>query len=395
MQLAVPQKCATTSGFQASGINRVIDVPKLLKYGLYRDSQLAGLREYLNAGLAVAVRLDRLGGQAAACDALIAACHCLATAAIGTGRQVEVTLRARDIEPGFAFDVVRRALPNTRLNLIVDEPADDALRRALWQLRAQQQVLAASWPHVAPACALLNAERATDVLPSTGLLVPAETAWLECELELVDFVSNGRFDDQALIATLRALVDAGDLQSDEQRWPSPAMQADAWMNRRLAIRLSAIGDTAQALGLDPADAPCLTRLRRIVTLARDTLRRRSRELAYFSGEVPAIRAADPSLRMAPGEQRRDWARRWQAAATRRATRHRCLLALGPWALFPSGKADFRFINLVPLLALADVLSFRRDSSCAHWNFKEFNYFYARFEAMNGTVWRQSSVAEQL
>jgi hypothetical protein len=70
--------------------------------------------------------------------------------------------------------------------------------------------------------------------------------------------------------------------------------------------------------------------------------------------------------------------RWRRAVSGMSYRHRTLVSMSPWsAVSPGEKADFRYANLLPLLAETDVVAFRRSASIAHWNVNQFKDFYAR------------------
>jgi hypothetical protein len=56
--------------------------------------------------------------------------------------------------------------------------------------------------------------------------------------------------------------------------------------------------------------------------------------------------------------------------------------MSPWSLFSkANKADFRFADLLPLVAEADVISYRREILLDHWNVNEFKEFHQRARAV--------------
>ena len=74
--------------------------------------------------------------------------------------------------------------------------------------------------------------------------------------------------------------------------------------------------------------------------------------------------------------------RWRQAVVDNALRHRNLLTLSPWDVFPrQAKADARYTNLLPVLKSANSVSFRRDVDIAHWSVREFKSFYDRVSAI--------------
>ena len=73
---------------------------------------------------------------------------------------------------------------------------------------------------------------------------------------------------------------------------------------------------------------------------------------------------------------------WQQAVQASLVRHRNLLVISPWSLFPAGgAADFRYAELLPLLRHADACAFNKTVSIAHWNLKEFKCFHQRARAV--------------
>ena len=80
----------------------------------------------------------------------------------------------------------------------------------------------------------------------------------------------------------------------------------------------------------------------------------------------------------------------------RSALHRNLLTLSPWDVFPRGQpADYRYINLLPLLARANSVSFRRDVDICHWNVKEFRGFFERVSAILRSSGETRLIAKQV
>ena len=76
------------------------------------------------------------------------------------------------------------------------------------------------------------------------------------------------------------------------------------------------------------------------------------------------------------------AERWQRAVRNNALRHRNLLTLSPWDVFPQhDEADSRYMNLLPLIRCANSVSFLREVQIAHWSVIEFRSFYERVGAI--------------
>ncbi len=63
-------------------------------------------------------------------------------------------------------------------------------------------------------------------------------------------------------------------------------------------------------------------------------------------------------------------------------RHRNLLVISPWSLFPTdARADYEYAELLPLLRHADACAFRRNMSIRHWKFNQFKHFHQRARAI--------------
>ena len=228
------------------------------------------------------------------------------------------------------------------------------------------------------------------MLPQSGLQVPAQSAWVTGELSLERYATQTReVDIDALDADLDRLLAAADELHDSAAWPTPAMRQDAWLNRRVAIRLDGIGDLAAALGLDPARHETLRRLDRLLARCREVLVGHSRRLATLNETLPAITAASPSR-----DRGTAWESRWLEAVRSSATRHRNLLSLSPDALFPGGAPDHRYTNLLPLLARADACATGKALPLHGWNLNKFASFHVHLGAILTGLNTGYVVAEQ-
>jgi hypothetical protein len=197
----------------------------------------------------------------------------------------------------------------------------------------------------------------------------------------------------ALRARLAATLDACEAVHESTRWPTPLMQQDAWLNRRVAIRLEGLADYAKRQRLDPEQPATFSRLQRIVTFVKNELRELSRRWAENNETLPAIAASSPCRRLTGVEQKQAWERRWLHAVRQSAIRHRNLLVMSPWSLFPGRYADFRYLDLLPLLAAADACEFQRNCSLAHWNVNKFRAFHERACAVQRRATADCIVAE--
>ena len=201
--------------------------------------------------------------------------------------------------------------------------------------------------------------------------------------------------NEALAASLLEAVAKLESIHRVARWPTAAMRHDAWMNRRLAIQLDGLGDYALRLGLDPARHDSLQSLRQVLLNVRRVLRQESQRVAKSTEILPAIDLTNPARGLGAGPQKDGWEQRWLRAVDRSGVRHRNLLVLSPWSLFPSGDAAAHYRNLTPLLRLADACVFRERPSLAHWNINEFKHFHQGVWAQTRHLESNALVAERL
>ena len=267
--------------------------------------------------------------------------------------------------------------------LLGDVDHGDRLWGALWELRAEPGINTAFAERVMPQCPLLSAERGRAIVSSIGLQAPAESAWVCMGIDLARFLNHDlEIDEPALKRCLETCVDIGEALHDTLAWPSADMQHDAWLNRRLAIVLSGFGDLLRMKGLAPADHESLRFLNQLLLWLRMNAQSRSRALAVQGETLPAISLSDPSHALPRGSIRDDWRRRWREAVRATLVRHRNLLVISPWSLFPSAaRADYEYAELLPLLRHSDACSFNRKISIDHWNFNQFKHFHQRARAV--------------
>ena len=272
--------------------------------------------------------------------------------------------------------------PGTYL-LVEDCQDDDGYWLELWKKRDDSRVHTAFADVVVPQCPLLSCETATAILPTLGLQVPEGSAWVTMRVELTRFLrTDGELDQGVLRQSLETCVDAGEKLHDVMSWSTPDMRHDAWLNRRLGITVTGFGELLQLRHMDPSDHNSLRFLNQLLIQVRETLQTRSRAIARRSERLPAISLSDPSHGLPAGGARDDWRRRWQRAVQASLVRHRNLLVISPWSLFPAGSAaDFRYAELLPLLRHADACAFNKTVSIAHWNLKEFKCFHQRARAV--------------
>jgi len=266
-----------------------------------------------------------------------------------------------------------------------------------WHLRNGGYVRTAFAPMVSSPCPLLSSEVAHGILPASGLQVPPGTAWVLEEVDVTNYTNDrGDLSVFALRERLHRCVEYGESMHDDAEWPTAAMRHDAWLNRRLAISVTGIGDLAKMRGLDPQSFIGLKDLGAVLQEIREAVNNHSRKLAAETEPVPSLRMSDPSRGPSGVVGRSDWQSRWQTALRFAAIRHRNLLAISPWSVFPSGDAaDSRYCDLLPLLAYADACSFPASPCIRGWNINEFKYFHRRAWAVLEQKDAQQMIAEQV
>lgn len=274
-------------------------------------------------------------------------------------------------------------------------PAQYAARiwQHLWEMRALVPVNIVAPTVVSSPCPLLAEERADAVLSPTGIQVPRNTAWVPMQIDVSRFVNRrGDIMLDALEATLVDCVDRGDAQHDSRDWRSTIIGSDSRANRRLAVLVRGWGDLARCWGADPTDFRTLTELEDLAVFISEILRGQSRRLALEKGHCPAIDRAGAKISACGTEM----SARWQRAVADTALRHRNLMAMSVWDVFPRGEvADLRYLDLLPLLRCANCLSFRRDVDIEHWNIKEFKRFYVRVSAVLQCSIDRGQIAKQV
>lgn len=281
--------------------------------------------------------------------------------------------------------------------LLGDMDNGDGLWGALWELCNEQRVNTAFAERILPQCPLLSVERGRAIVAPIGLQAPADSAWVCMDIDLAQFASrNGVIDQSALKRCLESCVDAGDALHDVLAWPTADIQHDAWLNRRLAIVLSGFGDLLRIRGMAPSDHASLRYLNQLLLWLRMTAQSRSRSIAMSTEPLPAIGLSDPSHDLPRGSVREDWRRRWREAVRATIVRHRNLLVISPWSLFPrDARADYEYAELLPLLRHADACAFRRNLSIEHWNFNQFKHFHQRARAVLKQRVATAQIAERV
>jgi len=343
-------------------------------------------------GLPLSVSVLHL--DAAASEALSGVCELLRLAAQDAGAvtdDISIAVSAEAISPQAACMTRCEVLGDGPVFVLpgctMMRPGESALERSrhdrlwlqLWHLRLTRILRPAYAPYVSSACPLLSGEIAQGVMPVTDIQAPTGSAWVSMNLDITKFADrNGTIHDSELEATLCRAVEIGDELQGNLAWPTAQMRHDAWLNRRLAINLTGLGDLLQMRQTDPSRFAALEGLCDVMSCVREILLRQSRRIATLTEIVPAIEQADPSRLLPGGQARTGWRKRWRSAVAQVATRHRNLLVLSPWSVFPADEvADYRYANLLPLLGFADACAFPRPPDLAHWNVNQFKSFHQR------------------
>ena len=199
------------------------------------------------------------------------------------------------------------------------------------------------------------------------------------ELDVSRFAdSKGRIHQEALAQALAACVELGDRLFSLLSWPEQRQRADAQLNRRLAVMLTEIGDLVELRKSNPADLDCLRDLDRLVGYIHNRLWEKSKQLAELRGPLPALQRPRPAGRWRDVAHNEDWTRRWQTAMNAAQVRHRNLLVMSPYSVLPRrGPSNPGYVDLLPLIAHADALSFAAPQHCPGWTSATFMAFHRR------------------
>ncbi len=389
-----PMLPANDGGTVMTGVALAVDVQS----NTVSDEAVARLKEQsldaLANGLPLSVLIRGLDAQAQASEIYTRLCTVLRCSIEDAGAapgSVEIVIEASTLAPQCAWQTRRGLLGAGPVYMLagrslmqpgiaVDERRDhDIFWSQLWNLRTERMVRAAYAPAIFSCCPLLSAEAATGVLPAGAIQAPAGTAWVPMCLDISHFADGrGVLREQELESALCHCIEVGDNLHDLAAWPTPQMQHDAWLNRRLAVVLTGFGDLVRKRALDPREFSCLAALSEILQWARDILHSQSQLIARRTDSVPAISHCDPSRSMPGGDLRDGWHERWSHAADIAAVRHRNLLVLSPWSVFPTcGPAEFSYADLLPLLGMADACAATAPPDLGHWNIKKFKSFHQR------------------
>jgi len=324
---------------------------------------------------------------ARACEVLQSA----VTGACGQSAAVSVAIDADRFSPQFSWSIRRKVLGPGPVYLLLGSslmrPSDnevvrqkqDCFWRQCWKLRNNRLVRTAFAPLVISPCPLLSSEVARGVSPTSGLQVPLGTAWTPMQVDLSRFANgHGELNESALREFLQRCVKLGESSHDDVDWPTASMRHDSWRNRRIAITVVGIGDLTKLWSMDPRSFTTLKKLSGVLQQVRGVINDSSRQLALQTEYLPALDSSDPSRVSGCDVVQLDWQNRWRKALRFAAIRHRNLLAMSPWSVFPAGEpADCGYSDLLPLLEFADSCAFPAPPCLRGWNVNEYKHFHRR------------------
>ncbi len=215
---------------------------------------------------------------------------------------------------------------------------------------ADTRILPVPTSAVRPLTPLHTSEKGQCVMPAGWFDTRPATAWLLAELDARKL--------RQPLTVRRQLADClrfADNLIDTLDWPLPALRLDALLNRRVAVRVTHIGDALVTAGLQANSPGMFSRLQRWLQFVRNSFVHESMLLARRRGPFPELCA---------GELINSLAVRYGVADARRLVRnrilrHRHLLALSPLSIFPQLPCAGRvsdWIGLVPAIACADAIS---------------------------------------
>lgn len=371
-----------SEGTLAGGVTLLADARSMHRSAAAAAQFRQQVFDVLVSELPLSVSICGLSETTTANELLARVCSVLRLAALDAGvrpRSVEIVVDVESILPRTATRLRREHLGEGVVRIRAGEPSmrDGELWRQLWWARDAGCVWPTYATHVLSPCPLLRAESATAVTPATGVQIPLGSAWLPLRLDVSQFVSHrGSMNEVAVEHALRRCVELGDRLHELIRWPTAQMRHDAWLNRRLAVIITGLGDLALRRQLDPRRFTSLDQVSQLLLWMRDVLLDRSRAIARTHRHLPALDEGDPSRALPGGTTRNQWHERWLGAVDDVAIRHRNLLVLSPWAIFPSGgPADYCYSDLLPLLRFADACALPPPPDLSCWNLNQFKEFH--------------------
>lgn len=380
----------------ASGVSLAIDASTIVESTAAASCLRRQLYDLAAAGLEFSIAIDSSSPVAmyeAEYEFVLRLCRRAMQDAGATASRLVIVTDAASISPRQAWALrCRDPGPGPFFVRLGPRPPSEGTWRELWELRNESNVGLLCTPFVQSSCQLLPVERAPCLVPGASVQGPAGSAWVEVVVDLAEIVAReGCIDTTSLDRHVCNAVAEGDELHSAYRWPTARLRHDAWLNRRLAIRICGIGSLLRHESLDPESFAALGAMKRLLRRIRDCVVGESHRIAATAGHVPAIEQANLANFLPGGPLRRGWADRWRVAVEATAVRHRNLLVMSPWSVFPADSADRRFLNLLPLLRYVDTCAVGAAPDLDHWNINEFKSFYQQAAA----VLQQRGAAHQI
>ncbi|MGI9309220.1 MAG: hypothetical protein ACR2P6_08150 [Gammaproteobacteria bacterium] len=204
-------------------------------------------------------------------------------------------------------------------------------------------------------------ERGNTVMPAGLFEVPANSAWLNLHLNVHRcFDKNGNVENARLHRILKTTLRLADNLIDKTKWPWPGLQIDALANRRIAIHLVGIGELVDRSRQNPASFSTLYRLRGNLRQLKKLLLAESADLANQRGVFPEYRVGDLVSKFSD----RYGVKEAKKIVYQHALRHRHLLAISPFDVFPRHRSKYPladYMNLLPLIFVANTVTARGDA----------------------------------
>jgi hypothetical protein len=213
-----------------------------------------------------------------------------------------------------------------------------------------------------PACDLCTIERANSVLPLSRFEIAEESAWLTLQIDMQKLELH---EPGSPMLGLRRLLRAGlrmaDNLVDQLAWSSCRLRQDATLNRRLVIQVTGIGELVDGSGWDPSEFATAEAINRRLALLKRMMIRESLRLARRRGPFPALQVDG----LVETLTRRFGSETALSFVRQRGLRHRHLLALSPFAMFPTCAARYPpldYMHLLGGLRFADTVAMYGDES---------------------------------
>jgi hypothetical protein len=233
------------------------------------------------------------------------------------------------------------------------DPAIGALWSQITGLSSAGEIVLSLENALRPLNVLCDLETATAAMPMSAFSAAPDSAWLCVRLDVNTGIGCGWLADARVLRRwLTAMLRMCDNLCDLRPWPNQRMREDAGECRRFALHVVGIGDLARRVGMGPARFSTLKSLDPWLEFLKRMLVRISCRMACERGALDAqhIDAVEDAMAATYGAAEARRLRR------RLGLRHRHLLALSPYAVFPDGVSHSAYLNLLPLIRHADIIN---------------------------------------